>query len=161
MHRARRLSAGATGLALALVIPSAGPAAAAEAPPACLAEKFPINQLRCLSAAATAADDPKLCLAAEAPGVRWMCVARVAEAAGAVAHCSVLREKAPAAPRGLSRELCRVHLAIAWKRPDLCEGLATPNLEDACYLQMVEAGADAALCGRIANQTLKSACGGG
>ncbi len=117
--------------------------------------------MRCLSAAATAADDAKLCLAAEAPGPRWMCVARVAEAAGEVAHCSVLPEKAPAAATGLGRELCRVHLAIAWKRPEYCEGLATANLEDACYLQMVEAGADAALCGRIANQTLKSACGGG
>ncbi len=54
-----------------------------------------------------------------------------------------------------------MHLAIAWKRPDLCAGLATPNLADACYLQMVEAGADEALCARIANQVLKSACGGG
>ncbi len=71
-----------------------------------------------------------------------------------------LRPRRPG-PRGLSRELCRVHLAIAWQRPDLCAGLATANLEDACYLQMVEAGADAALCGRIANQVLKSACGGG
>ena len=143
---------------------AAGSGLATEPLAACLAEKFPTNQLRCLSAAATAAGDPTLCLAAEAPGVRWMCVARVArvaEAARAVAHCSALPEKEPAAPKGLSRELCRVHLAIAWKRPDLCEGLATPNLEDACYLQMVEAGADAALCGRIANQVLKSVCGGG
>ena len=147
--------------ALMPAILSAGPAAAAEAPATCLAEKFPTNQLRCLSAAAMAADDPRLCLAAEDMGVRWMCVARVAEAARAVAHCAALPENEPAAPRGLSRELCRVHLAIAWQRPDLCAGLATANLADACYLQMVEAGADAALCGRIANQTLKSACGGG
>ena len=47
MHRACRLSVGATGLALALVIPLAGLAAAAEAPAACLAENFPTNQLRC------------------------------------------------------------------------------------------------------------------
>ncbi len=161
MHRACRLSARAAVLFAAFAGDAGSGVAAADPVPACLAEKFPTKRLRCLSAAATAADDPKLCLAAEAPGVRWMCVARVAEAAGAVAHCSVLPEKAPAAPRGLSRELCRVHLAIAWQRPDLCAGLATPNLEDACYLQMVEAGADAALCGRIANQTLKSACGGG
>ncbi len=76
--------------ALMLAILSAGPAAAAEAPAACLAEKFPTNQLRCLSAAATAANDPRLCLAAEDMGVRWMCVARVAEAARAVAHCAAL-----------------------------------------------------------------------
>ncbi len=164
MHRACRLSARAAVLIAALAGVAGEPgsgAAAADPVAACRAGKFPTNQLRCLSAAATAADDAKLCLAAEAPGLRWMCVAWVAEAAGAVAHCSVLPEQEPAAAKGLGRELCRVHLAIAWQRPDLCAGLATPNLEDACYLQMVEAGADAALCGRIANQTLKSACGGG
>ncbi len=164
MRRARRLRRSWYGgiAALMLAILSAGPAAAAEAPAAaCLAEKIPTNQLRCLSAAAMAAGDPKLCLAAEEMGVRWMCVARVAEAAGEVAHCSVLPEQEPAAAKGLGRELCRVHLAIAWQRPDLCAGLATPNLEDACYLQMVEAGADAALCRRIETATLKSVCGGG
>ncbi len=60
----------------------------------------------------------------------------------------------------MSRELCRAHLAIAWKRPDLCADLATPNLGDACFLQMVEAGADRALCARIENKTIRSACGG-
>ena len=161
MRRARRLSAGATGLALTLASFAAGSAAAAEPSADYLAEKFPTIQLRCLSAAATAAGDPSLCLVAEQPGVRWMCVARVAEAAGEAAHCAALPENEPAASKGLSRELCRVHLAIAWKRPGLCAGLTPPNLEDACYLQMVEAGADAALCGRIANQVLKSARGGG
>ena len=163
MHRARRLRRSWYGgsAVLMLAILAAGSAAAAEAPAACLAEKFPTNQLRCLSAAATAAGDPRLCLAAENAGVRWMCVANYAEAAGDAARCGVLPEAEAAGPRGLSRELCRVHLAIAWQRPDLCAGLATANLEDARYLQMVEAGADAALCGRIANQVLKSACGGG
>ncbi len=43
-------------------------------------------------------------------------------------------------------------------RPDLCDGLATPNLSDACYLKMVEAGTGAALCRRIENEILKGAC---
>jgi hypothetical protein len=163
MHRTGRLSAGATSLALVLAGLAgllAGPGAAAEPPAACLAETFPTNRLRCLSEAAEAAGDPTLCLAAEEPGLRWMCVARVAEAAGEAEHCLVLPEAA-VGPEGLGRELCRVHLAIAWKRPEYCEGLATANLEDACYLQMVEAGADAALCARIQNAVIKSACGGG
>ena len=54
MHRTRRLSAGAAGLALALAILSSEHAAAAEPPAACLAESFPTNRLRCLSAAAEA-----------------------------------------------------------------------------------------------------------
>ena len=76
------------------------------------------------------------------------------------ARCLVLPEAEAVGPRGVGRELCRVHLAIAWKRPELCAGLATANLGDACYLQMVEAGADEALCARIENAIIKSACGG-
>ena len=155
MKPARRLL-----LCLVLALGGLEPAVAAEATVDCLTETFSTKQLRCLSEAAEAAGDPTLCLAAEEPGIRWMCVARVAEATGVAAFCAVLPEET-VGPQGLGRELCRVHLAIAWKRPDLCESLTTPNLEDACYLQMVEAGADAALCGHIANQTLKSACGGG
>ncbi len=60
----------------------------------------------------------------------------------------------------MSRALCRVHRAVAWKRAELCAGLATPNLGDACYLQMVEAGADEVLCARIENAIIKSACSG-
>ena len=148
-------------LALVLAAHLAGLVAAAEPPASCLAETFPTNKLRCLSAAAKAAGDPTLCLAAEDTGVRWICVARVAEAAGEADDCLALPKAETVGPEGLGRELCRVHLATAWERPDLCEGVATTNLEDACYLQMVEAGADAALCGRIEHPTLKSACGGG
>ncbi len=155
MKPARRLL-----LCLVLAIGGLEPAVAAEATVACLTETFPTKQLRCLSEAAEAVGDPTLCLAAEEPGLRWMCVARVAEAAGVAAHCAVLPEEETLGPQGLGRELCRVHLAIAWQRPEYCEGLATPNLEDACYLQMVEAGADRALCQRIENPTLESACGG-
>ncbi len=72
----------------------------------------------------------------------------------------MLPEAGTAGPRGVSRELCRAHLAIALNRPELCAGLATPNLGDACYLQMVEAGAEEALCARIENAIIKSACSG-
>ena len=143
-----------------LVACAAGPIAAAESVEACLASKIPTNQLNCLSRAARTADDPTLCLKAEDPGARWMCVADYAQAAGDVAHCLVLPVAEAVGPRGVSRDLCRAHLAIAWKQPELCTGLATPNLGDACYLQMVEAGADRALCARIENAIIKSACGG-
>jgi hypothetical protein len=145
--------------ALALAALAARPAVAAESVEACLASKVPTNQLNCLSRAALAADDPTLCLAAEDAGARWMCVATYAQAAGDAARCRVLPEAEAAGPQGVSRDLCRVHLAIAWQRPELCAGLATPNLGDACYLQMVEAGADRALCARIENAIIKSACG--
>lgn len=145
--------------ALAIAVFAATPAVA-ETVEACLASTFPTTQLTCLSAVAKEASDPRLCLAATNPGVRWMCVAQVAEASGDAAQCGVLPEAEAARPRGLSRELCRGHLAIAWRRPDLCQGLATPNLADACYLQLVEAGVDKALCQRIENAIIKSACGG-
>jgi hypothetical protein len=90
MHRACRLSAGATSLALVFAALLAGPGAAAEPLAVCLGETFHTNRLRCLSDAAEAAGDPTLCLAAEEPGLRWMCVARVAEAAGEAEHCLVL-----------------------------------------------------------------------
>ncbi len=72
----------------------------------------------------------------------------------------MLPEAEAAGPRGVSRDLCRVHLAAAWKRPEPCAGFATPNLGDARYLQMVEAGAEEALCARIKNAIIKSACSG-
>jgi hypothetical protein len=155
MKPARRLL-----LCLVLALGGLEPAVAAEATVDCLTETFPTRQLRCLIEAAEVVGDPTLCLAAEEPGIRWMCVARVAEAAGVAAHCAVLPQEETVGPQGLGRELCRVHLAIAWQRPEFCAGLSTPNLADACYLQMVESGADRALCQRIENPILESACGG-
>ena len=146
--------------ALALAALAAGPVVAAESVEACLETKIPTNQLNCLSRLAEERGDVEVCLRAEEPGVRWMCVATYAQAAGDAARCRVLPAVETAGPRGVSRELCRVHLAIAWQQPELCAGLATPNLGDACYLQMVEAGADKALCARIENAIIKSACGG-
>ena len=145
--------------ALALAALAAGPVAAAESVEACLASKVPTNQLNCLSRLAEARGDVEVCLRAEAPGVRFQCVSLYAEQARDPALC----RKIPAedsVPEGVFQETCRAHLAIALNRPELCAGLATPNLSDACYLQMVEAGADEALCARIENAIIKSACGG-
>ena len=61
---------------------------------------------------------------------------------------------------GVAGDLCRAHLAIAWRIPALCEPLATPNLADACLLKLVELGEDEALCGQIENETLAKACKG-
>ena len=146
-------------LALLALTLAARPAAAAESVEACLASQVPTNQLNCLSRLAEKRGDVEVCLRAEAPGVRFQCVSFYAERARDPALC----RKIPAedsVPEGVFRETCRAHLAIALNRPELCAGLATPNLSDACYLQMVEAGADEALCARIENAIIKSACGG-
>ena len=132
---------------------------AAEDVEICLAEKFLTNQLHCLSEAAQAADDPKLCLLSEQPAVRFNCLSLYAERARDPAICALI----PAddiSPPGVLQEICRIALAISLDDPELCAGLTTPNLADACYLQMVEAGADGALCARIENAIIKSACGG-
>ncbi len=150
--------------ALALAALAARPVVAAESVKgesveACLASKVPTNQLNCLSRLAEERGDVEVCLRAEEPGVRFQCVSLYAEQARDPALC----RKIPAedsVPEGVFRETCRAHLAIALNRPELCAGLATPNLGDACYLQMVEAGADEALCARIENAIIKSACGG-
>ncbi len=145
--------------ALALAALAARPAVAAESVEACLASKVPTNQLNCLSRLAEERGDVEVCLRAEAPGVRFQCVSLYAEQARDPALC----RKIPAedsVPEGVFQETCRIGLAIILNRPELCVGLATPNLGDACYLQMVEAGADAALCARIENAVIKSACVG-
>ncbi len=143
---------------LALTAFTAGSNAAAQPVEACLETEIPINQLNCLSRLAEARGEVEVCLRAEQPGVRFQCVSLYAEQARDPALC----RKIPAEdgePEGVFQETCRVHLAIALNRPELCSGLATPNLGDACFLQMVEAGADEALCARIENAIIKSACG--
>ena len=142
-----------------LVACAAGPVAAAESVEACLEMGIAINQLNCLNRLAEARGDVEVCLRAEAPGVRFQCVSLYAEHARDPAICAVIPAE-DSVPEGVFQETCRVGLAITLNRPELCVGLATPNLGDACYLQMVEAGADAALCARIENAVIKSACGG-
>ena len=143
--------------ALAVVVFATTPAAA-ETVEACLASTFPTTQLRCLIAAAKEANDPRLCLAATNPGVRWMCVAQAAEAAGDAAQCGVLPEAEAVGPRGLSRELCRGHLAIAWREPETCATLVPAELADACHMQLGELEGDPAFCAPIVNETLRETC---
>ena len=142
-----------------LVACAAGPAAAAESVEACLETAIAINQLNCLSRLAEARGDVEVCLRAEAPGVRFQCVSLYAQRVRDPAICAVIPAE-DSVPEGVFQETCRIGLAITLNRPELCVGLATPNLGDACYLQMVEAGADAVLCARIENAIIKSACGG-
>ncbi len=96
----------------------------------------------CVAGPVAAAESVEACLASKVPTDQLNCLSRAV------------------GPQGVSRELCRVHLAVAWQQPELCAGLAAPNLGDACYLQMAKAGADEALCARIGNAIIKSACGG-
>ncbi len=144
---------------LVLAVGAAGPVAATGSVEACLETKIPTNQLNCLSRLAAERGDVEVCLRAEEPGVRFQCVSRYAEQARNPALCGRIPAE-DSAPEGVFQETCRVHLAITLKRPELCRGLKTPNLSDACFLQMVEAGADEALCARIENTIIKSACGG-
>ena len=123
----------------------------------CLAEVWPQNQIACLTDIAIEADDPALCLRSEEPAVRWRCVAGYAEKGHDPAPCGILPTDELDVP-GAAEELCRVHLAIAWRKPALCTGLSTPNLADSCVLQLVQLGQDKALCGRIENESLADAC---
>ena len=57
------------------------------------------------------------------------------------------------------RDSCVAGVAFLREEPGLCAGLALPVVRDACYVKLVlEAGADAALCGRIENAVLKQVC---
>ncbi len=145
--------------ALALAALAARPVVASESVEACLETKIPTNQLNCLSRLAEERGDVEVCLRAEEPGVRFQCVSFYAERARDPALCHKIPSE-DGAPEGVLQETCRAHLAVTLKRPELCADLKTPNLADACYLQMVEAGADKALCAGIENAAIKSACGG-
>lgn len=124
---------------------------------ACLAEAWLPRQIDCLKEIAIEEGDPALCLISEKPSVRWLCVALYAEQAGEASICEVLPLDDLDLP-GISADLCRAHLAIAWRAPALCEELTTPNLADSCLLKLVELGEDKALCDRIENETLARAC---
>lgn len=144
-------------LAAPVVAPSARGAGPVES---CLAESWPLAQLRCLRQAAIEANDPGLCLRSADAAVRWQCVAAYAEQARDASQCEILPPD-DLDPPGTTRELCRSHLAISWGDPDLCRPLRTPNLADSCLLQLVQRGADRALCEEIGNALLKDACLGG
>lgn len=133
------------------------PVARGEALEACLADAWPQRQIACLKEIAIEEGDPALCLRSEKPSVRWLCVALYAEQAGDAYTCEVLPADDLEIP-GISGDLCRTHLAIAWRTPALCEKLTTPNLADGCLLKLVQLGEDKALCGRIENETLAKAC---
>jgi hypothetical protein len=135
----------------------AEPAATAES---CLATAIPTNQLFCFTKAAQAAGDVNLCLLADQPGAAWQCVAIYAEQAHDPSLCQVIPRE-DEAPRDLTRNLCRAHLALSWSEPELCDGLATPGLSDACLFELVQFGADEALCDRIGDPDLRSVCPGG
>ena len=125
---------------------------------ACLESAMPGNQIACLGEIAREAEDASLCLVSDQVAVRWHCVALYAEYAGDPASCQIIPED-EVAPASVGRDLCRVHLALSWREAAFCDGLTTPNLSDACYLQFVETGGDAALCDRIVNPVLKDVCG--
>lgn len=128
-----------------------------EALEACLAEAWLPRQLDCLTEIAIEMDDPKLCLRSGEPAVRWQCIAFYAEKAGDAAQCEIIPYN-ELDPPGVAQDLCRTHLAVAWRKPAECENLATPNLGDSCLLKLVELGEDKALCGRIENKAIADAC---
>ncbi len=143
-------------IALAAAI-SLSPAAFGQALDTCLAEVWPQSQIACLTDFAIGAEDPALCLRSGESVVRWRCVAGYAEKAGDASPCGILPAGELDVP-GAAEELCRVHLAIAWRKPSLCKNLSTPNLADSCLLQLVQLGEDKALCGRIENESLADVC---
>ena len=143
---------------LGLVADRAAAEALESAAAACLESAMPGSQIACLGRVAREAEDVSLCLVSDQVSVRWQCVALYAEHAGDPALCRIIPDD-EMVPAGLARDLCRVHLALSLREAALCEGLSTPNLGDACYLQFVETGGDPALCDRIVNPVLKDVCG--
>jgi hypothetical protein len=141
-------------LAAPIVALSAHGAAPVES---CIAESWPLGQLKCLRQVAIDAGDPGLCLRSNDPAVRWQCVAAYAEHARDPSRCEILPPD-DLEPAGITRELCRSHLAISWRDPDLCRSLNTLNLADSCLLQLVHRGAGKALCEKIENALIKDAC---
>ena len=140
-------------LALAMGLANAAAAADVES---CLAKALPNAQVDCLAEIAKAEDDVAPCLAAD-KNFQWMCVASYAEHKGDESHCGALAPDEGPFPT-MSLELCRTGLAGAWNRADLCAGMQTPNLSDACFQKLVENGADPAMCERTENPMLKDAC---
>ena len=157
MPRPRLWFAASVFVSAFFLAPSAGAGADVDMG-SCLAEPMPSRQIACLSKAAITADDPDLCLEAELPAIRWPCVALYADYADDPSLCRILPESEDV-PASVSRDLCRVHLAISRREAAFCEGLSTPNLSDGCFYQLVETGGDPALCERIANPEVKTVCG--
>lgn len=137
---------------------AAGPAAAAPAE-SCAAETFLTNQIRCFVDAAQAAGDPSVCETATDSTVRFQCLALYAERSGDPASCTRIEAGASERETNALRDSCVAGVAVANAAPDLCATVTTPSVRDACYLMSVtEAGAEAALCERIDNETLQRAC---
>jgi hypothetical protein len=57
------------------------------------------------------------------------------------------------------RSACIAGVAIAAKRPDLCDEAPHPSLRDSCFVMLVtQRGMDESLCARVKNSAPKSAC---
>ena len=122
---------------------------------ACLEESWLPKKIDCLSAAAIGEGNAQVCLRDENPAVRWSCVAKYAEHTGDSSSCDII----PAVElNGISRDLCRSHLAVVWLKPALCRELTTKALRDPCFLKLVEVGGDKSTCRKIDNPKLRSVC---
>jgi len=122
---------------------------------ACLKEPWLPNKIKCLSAAAVGERNAQVCLWDENPAVRWVCVAKYAEHVGDSSSCDII----PAMElNGISRDLCRGHLAIVWLKPALCQELTTEALRDPCFHKLVEIGGDKSICREIDNSKRRSVC---
>jgi len=144
-------TAAAIGFLLFTLPASAAPVAT------CLAEPWLPTKIECLSAAAISEGNAEVCLKDEDPAVRWVCVAKYAEHNEDSSSCAII-PLTDVKPDGISRDLCRSHLAITWRNPELCRDLKTTALRDPCFLKVVTVGGDRSTCKEIGNPTLRSTC---
>lgn len=148
------------GIALAgllLVLSLMGAGAMAARYDACAREKFLPAQIKCYLDAAETAGDPGVCEQAEDAAVRFNCLGVFAERTGDPAVCK--RIAAEDAESQALRGACIAGVAVANSDVSLCDETTHPSLRDSCILMLVtEKGIDPALCQRIANPALQSAC---
>lgn len=144
--------------AAAMLSPGATAAQGGAAPSAVCNDKGLLPaQIRCFLEAAEVAGDVGVCEGAEEKSVRFNCISLFAERKGDPAVCQ--RIAAVDKEGKALRAGCIGGVAVAQRRPGLCEETGLDAMRDACYAQLVlECGAEPALCQRIDNAALKKAC---
>jgi hypothetical protein len=137
--------------------PPSHAAPAAPSAAACEEKKFLPARIACFVGAAKAAEDAAVCERTQDPVVLFQCLSLYAEHSRDPAACE--RIEARDTQGQALRDSCVAGVAFLREEPGLCAGLTLPELRDACYVKLVlEAGADAALCGRVENAVLKQVC---
>jgi hypothetical protein len=124
----------------------------------CEERKSPFEQISCFVRVAQETRDPEVCTDATSLGVRLQCFAILAERMDQLELCN--RITGVSSDEVQLRDLCISDVAVLRLAPEFCAGLVTPGFRDSCYLKIFRKNGDAALCERIEDPGLRSACDG-